>query len=65
MKQLLTVEQASEELGGLSRSKMYQLMKTGELVSVQIGRRRLIPYREVTAFVEGLCDRGDTHVPEV
>lgn len=54
MKQLLTVEEAAEELGGLSRSKMFQLIRERELDSVQIGRRRLIPQEAIIEFVKRL-----------
>jgi excisionase family DNA binding protein len=60
MKQLLTVEEASDELGGISRSKTYELIRSGDLRSVQIGRRRLIPKDAVIDFVQQLTNRGNT-----
>lgn len=61
MKQLLTVEEASDELGGISRSKTYELIRSGDLRSVQIGRRRLIPKDAVIDFVQQLSNRGNTN----
>jgi excisionase family DNA binding protein len=51
MTTLLTVEQAAEQLGGVSRSTLYQLMRSGELASVKIGRRRLIPAEAIADYV--------------
>lgn len=38
---------------GLSRSKIYQLIKTGELRAICIGGRRLVSASEVTRLIEG------------
>ena len=54
MTKLLTVEQAAEELGGVSRSTLYQLIRSGELASVKIGSRRLIPAESITDYVQSL-----------
>jgi excisionase family DNA binding protein len=54
MTTLLTVEQAAEQLGGVSRSTLYQLMRSGELASVKIGRRRLIPAEAIADYVLNL-----------
>jgi excisionase family DNA binding protein len=50
---LRTIEEA-QEYSRLSRSSLYNLMETGQLVYTKIGRRRLIPFR---ALVE-LAQRG-------
>lgn len=54
MTTLLTVEQAAEQLGGVSRSTLYQLLRSGELASVKIGRRRLIPTEAIADYVHDL-----------
>ena len=54
MTKLLTVEQAAEQLGGVSRSTLYHLIRTGELASVKIGSRRLIPAEAITDYVQTL-----------
>lgn len=36
---------------GISRSKVYELMNSGELESIHIGRSRRIPTEAVEAFV--------------
>lgn len=48
--ELLRVRQAGELLG-LGHSKVYELLRAGELRSVRIGRARRIPRAEVAAFV--------------
>lgn len=37
---------------GISRSKFYELMDTGEIETIKIGRRSLIPVSALRAFVE-------------
>lgn len=44
---------AGEALGGISRTTTYQLIKSGELPSVTIGRRRFVAVADLDAFVEG------------
>lgn len=47
---LLSAEEAAHLLG-VHRSTAYQLMTSGGLKSVKIGRRRLIPRSALTDFV--------------
>jgi excisionase family DNA binding protein len=44
------------ELTGLGRSKLYELIATGQLGSVKVGARRLIPADELQRFVDSLWD---------
>jgi excisionase family DNA binding protein len=48
---LMTVAEAANALG-LCRSVIYELLLTGELASVKIGRARRIPISALEAFVE-------------
>ncbi len=50
VKLLLTVPEAAEALG-LGRSIVYELLLTGELTGVKIGRARRIPVRSLEAFI--------------
>ena len=52
-KLLLTVETVAEMLN-VGRSKLYQYLLSGELRSVKVGRRRLIPPDAVHEFVAKL-----------
>lgn len=50
---LLTVTEASRCLG-IGRTTTFGLMRTGELRSVTVGRRRLVPAGAIDEFVAGL-----------
>jgi excisionase family DNA binding protein len=52
-KLLHNVSEASG-LTGLSRSTLYELMRTGALASVKVGSRRLIPTAELERFAAEL-----------
>lgn len=43
-----------EALGGLGRSKIYELIASGDLRTVTIGRRRFVPVTAVREFVARL-----------
>jgi excisionase family DNA binding protein len=50
---LLTVEEAAEQLN-IGRTRMFALLKAGEIESVQIGRSRRIHPRAITAYTNRL-----------
>jgi excisionase family DNA binding protein len=50
---LLTVEAAAERLS-ISRTRMYALIKSGEVISVRVGRLRRVPVAALEAFTERL-----------
>ncbi len=50
-KLLLSVDQASEVIG-LGRSVTYEKIMAGEIASVKVGRRRLIPASALAAWAE-------------
>ena len=52
-KLLLTPTEAANALG-IGRSKVYELMQTGQLQSVHIGACRRVPAEALTAFLERL-----------
>ncbi|GAB3920236.1 hypothetical protein GCM10011575_44100 [Microlunatus endophyticus] len=47
-----SVNEAAEALR-LSRELLYELIRSGQLRSIKVGRRRLVPVSAVTEFVEG------------
>ncbi len=55
---LLTPEQASESLA-ICRTKVYELLRRGELESVCIGTSRRIPRAAVAEFVQRLRQRAE------
>ena len=50
---LHTVKQTSERLS-ICRANLYNLMSSGRLRSVKIGRRRLIPEQAIVDFIASL-----------
>jgi excisionase family DNA binding protein len=54
---LLTVDEACEQLGHISKSALYGLMRSGQLPSIKLGRRRLIPAAAVDVLVSQLVDQ--------
>ncbi len=52
-KLLLTPVEAADALG-IGRSKVYELLRSGELASVRIGACRRIPADRLTAFLRTL-----------
>jgi excisionase family DNA binding protein len=55
--QLLTVVDAARHLR-ISRSKVYELLASGELPSVRIGRNRRITMADLADFVENHLERS-------
>lgn len=51
---LLSVDEARQRLGGISRSAFYTLMNRRQIRTMSIGARRFVPESEVAAFI----DRG-------
>jgi excisionase family DNA binding protein len=58
---LLTAEQAASALS-ICRTKVYELLRTGQLESVQIGSSRRIPVAALDEFVLRLRNASDFHV---
>jgi excisionase family DNA binding protein len=53
---LLRVEEAASRLG-IARTMMYQLVRTGEVESVRVGRLRRIPVACLEEYVDELRTR--------
>jgi len=52
--QLNDIEGTQRKLGGLGRTRVFDLIRTGELASVKIGRRRFVPESAIQAYIESL-----------
>jgi excisionase family DNA binding protein len=50
---MLTVEAAAQRLS-ISRTRMYALLKTGDVTSVRVGRLRRIPATAIDEFIANL-----------
>jgi excisionase family DNA binding protein len=63
MASLLTPDQAAGKLQ-IGRSRLYELLATGQIESVKIGALRRIPDDAVDAYIEKLrAGRADDPVP--
>ncbi|GJO17886.1 hypothetical protein NJB1507_08450 [Mycobacterium marinum] len=51
VRHLMSVTEARQQLGGISRSKFYALVKEGELPLVKIGSRSFVQAEELDDFV--------------
>ncbi|MEX1038813.1 MAG: helix-turn-helix domain-containing protein [Acidimicrobiia bacterium] len=56
MEKLLLKPEEAAEILSIGRSKVYELIGTGELASVRIGACRRIPAEALSDFVAGLRD---------
>ena len=49
---LLTVMEAAQRLG-IGRSLMYELLASGRIPSIRVGRLRRVPCHALTEFIDG------------
>jgi Helix-turn-helix domain len=49
------VPEARALLGGIGHTTIYELMKTGQLERVNIGRRTFITAKSLVAYLDRLC----------
>lgn len=47
-------EQTADKLGGISRSLVFQLWKSGELASIKIGKRRFSTDKQISEYISRL-----------
>lgn len=59
MPTLLSVPAACEDLGGISRTTLWTLVRAGYLEQVNIGRRSFIVAKSLAAFVKSLSESAD------
>jgi excisionase family DNA binding protein len=55
---LLSIEAAAERLS-IGRTTMYALVKSGQIKTVRVGRRRLVPTDELTAYINRIATDED------
>ena len=55
---LVPIEATKGELGGIGRTSVYELIKSGDLQVVKIGRRSLITRSSIEAYVDRLSTAG-------
>lgn len=54
MDSLHALPKAQEQLGYIGRTKVFELIKRGELETVKIGRRRLVPQSSIDRYITRL-----------
>jgi excisionase family DNA binding protein len=54
MNQLLYTMAEAQEITGLSRSTLYRLQRSGQLVTTTVGTRRLVTRQALERFVDQL-----------
>jgi hypothetical protein len=52
---LLDVDETRKALGGLGRTKVYELANTGEITKINIGARGFFTTQSIAAYVERLA----------
>lgn len=57
---LLTVEEAAEQLG-IGRTTAWQLVRSGDLGSVRIGKLRRVPVSAIREFAAQLIEKDGPH----
>ena len=58
-RRLVAIADATAELGGVSRSTIYDLVNRGELTKVNIGRRGFITAESLDVYVESRMRQRD------
>ena len=58
MEKLLLCPEEVAELLGVGRSRVYDLMRKRELLSVRIGKSRRVPTAAVEEYVKGLTENA-------
>lgn len=54
MKSVLSLEEAMEELGGISRSTIYRLINNKDLLARKIGKRTVVPANAIHNYINNL-----------
>jgi excisionase family DNA binding protein len=57
---LLGVRAACREVGGIGRDSMYELVRTGRIRCVRVGKKILIPRSELEDFVRREMEEAPT-----
>jgi excisionase family DNA binding protein len=61
-REMLSVEEAAGALN-LGRTKVYGLVRRGELFSIKEGGRRLVPRSAIQAFIFARMERAEAEAP--
>lgn len=62
VKRAYTLDEAAQSLG-IKRSLLYSLIRTGEIASILIGARRVVPATALDAYLQRLCAEQRDYEP--
>lgn len=57
MARLVPIREATQELGGISRPKLYDLIAAGEIDTVRVGTRRMVVASSLDRYIDQHLDR--------
>jgi hypothetical protein len=60
LKRLVSILEAREILGGIGHTTLYDLIKRGELIKVNIGRRGFVTSESLAAYVDRITAAAAT-----
>jgi len=63
MDRLLTLDEVREQLGGIGRTLVFDLIKHQRLPSVKVGRRRLVKESDLKRYIKALDHKPVGHSP--
>lgn len=52
------IKGTQERLGGIGRTTLFELIRTGKLRSVKVGKRRMVPDSEIDAYIAALLEQS-------
>lgn len=54
VRQLVPIEDAQNELGGIGRTTLYRLIEEGHLIRARIGRRAFITGESIAHYIDSI-----------
>jgi helix-turn-helix protein len=64
-KRLVPIPEARQVLGGIGHTTVYELVKRGEIIKVNIGRRGFITSESLEAYMDRLSADSEVRTPRV
>lgn len=58
VRQLVPIEDAQTELGGIGRTTLYRLIEEGHLIRARIGRRAFVTGESIANYINSLTQEG-------
>lgn len=55
---LNSIPSTQEQLGDVGRTTVFELIRTGELPSIKVGRRRMVPQSSIDNYIARQMDKA-------